>query len=221
MLRVVLADDVVFFREMLALALRDAGMDIVAETGDVPTLTAAVAELEPDVVIVDVRMPPSYSTEGLRAAVQLRAHRPRLGVLVLSAHLETTHLAALLEDGHARGVGYLLKERVSGVLTFADAVREVAAGQYVVDEQVVSAMLTARRSRICHLTPREKQVLALIAEGHSNTAIHEQLNLKLRSVESHIRNILVKLDIAPADDYNHRVLAVLKYLQSGDRGAGR
>ncbi|MEU8034868.1 response regulator transcription factor, partial [Streptomyces sp. NPDC049099] len=157
--------------------------------------------------------PPDYGTEGLRAAVQLRAQRPQLRTLVLSAHLETRHLAALLEDGRARGVGYLLKERVDGLDKFVEAVNQVAAGKYLVDEQVVAAMLKARRLRISHLTQREKEVLALVAEGHSNTSIAALLNLKLRGVESHIRNIFVKLDLPPTDDYDRRVLAVLKYLQ--------
>ncbi|MEW9552370.1 response regulator [Nonomuraea sp. NPDC050783] len=210
--RVVLADDHAFFREMLSRSLREEGIDVVAEAGDVPSLHEAVARFEPDVAVIDVRMPPNGTTDGLQAAVELRARRPHLATLVLSAHKETAHLAALLDGGRARSVGYLLKDRVSKVEEFAAAIRDVAAGKYVVDRDVVSAMVAARRRRITHLTPREVEVLALMAEGLSNAAIGERLHLQ-RGVEAHIRNIFVKLDLPEAPSYNRRVQAVLQYLQ--------
>jgi DNA-binding NarL/FixJ family response regulator len=214
MLRVVLADDHPFFREMLARSLRQEGIDVVAEAGDVPSLHEAVARLEPDVAVIDVRMPPNGTTDGLEAAVKLRAQHPKLATLVLSAHKETTHLTALLNAGRARSVGYLLKDRVSNVEEFAAAIHNIAAGQYVVDRDVVSAMVAARRARISHLSPREIEVLALMAQGLSNNAIGEKLNLQQRGVEAHIRNIFIKLDLPEAPDYNRRVQAVLRYLQS-------
>lgn len=214
MLRVVVADDHAFFREMLARSLREEGIDVVAEAGDVPSLNDAVARHEPDLAVIDVRMPPNGTTDGLEAAVELRARRPHLATLVLSAHKETAHLAALLDRGRARSVGYLLKDRVSKVAEFAAAVRDVAAGRYVVDRDVVSAMVANRSSRITHLTPREVEVLAVMAEGLSNAAIGKRLQLEQRGVEAHIRNIFVKLDLPEAPDYNRRVQAVLRYLQS-------
>ncbi|MEV5407670.1 response regulator transcription factor [Thermopolyspora sp. NPDC052614] len=214
--RVVLADDHAFFREMLARSLCEEGIDVVAEAGDVPSLYEAVARHNPDVAVIDVRMPPGGTIDGLVAAVELRARRPHLATLVLSAHKETAHLSALLDGGRARSVGYLLKDRVSKVEEFAAAIRDVAAGKYVVDRDVVSAMVAARRSRITHLTPREVEVLALMAEGLSNAAIGERLHLQ-RGVEAHIRNIFIKLDLPEAPNYNRRVQAVLQYLQSPPR----
>jgi DNA-binding NarL/FixJ family response regulator len=214
MLRVVIADDAPFFREMVSLVLRTAGIEVVAEAGDVPELHAAVERHSPDLVIVDVRMPPGGTTDGLSAAARLRAQRPQMGILVISQYVETRHLAAILDGGRARAVGYLLKERVAGVEQFVSEIHRVAEGQIVVDPQVVSMMLADRRSRLEHLSDRETQVLALMAEGHSNLAISQTLNLAERTVLSHIRNIFVRLDLHPAPGYHRRVQAVLEYLQS-------
>ncbi|GII96064.1 response regulator transcription factor [Sinosporangium siamense] len=211
-LRVVLAEDAVFLRQAIAEILRAEGVDVVAEVGDVPALHAAVDRHTPDVVVVDVRLPPTFQTEGLRAAAELRRTHPGTGVLVLSAHVETRYLFALL-DGAPRGVGYLLKDTVSGVDAFVDALYRVRSGGYVVDRAVVDAMLAAPRQPAEVLSPAQHAVLALMAQGLSNQAIGAQLFLTLRTVEAHIRGIFVRLDLPPAPDYHRRVLAVLAYLR--------
>ncbi|HEV2639084.1 MAG TPA: response regulator transcription factor [Actinocrinis sp.] len=214
-LRVVLADDAPFLRQALAVALREAGFEVVAEAGDAPGLVAAVAEYEPDVAIVDVRMPPGQRAEGLRAALDLRRDHPATAVLLLSAHLETQHLLKLL-DRRGRGFGYLLKERVAGFDQFAADLRTVSQGGCVIDPDVAAALVAARRDPVRLLSPRELDVLHVMAEGRSNSAISSQLNLELRTVESHVRHIFVRLDIPPADDDHRRVLAVLAYLRAKD-----
>ncbi|WP_440069226.1 response regulator transcription factor [Streptosporangium sp. OZ121] len=210
--RVVLADDSVFLREAIAGALRGEGVDVVAEVGDVRSLHAAAAEHAPDVAVIDIRMPPDFQTEGLRAALDLRRERPGTGVLMLSAHLETRYLFALL-DGEPRGVGYLLKDRVAGIDAFVEALRRVHAGGCVVDPEVVATMLAHRPSRTGYLSARELEILGLMAEGLSNQAISERLHLAPRTVEAHIRHVFVRLDLPPASDYHRRVQAVLAYLR--------
>ncbi|WP_041440115.1 MULTISPECIES: response regulator [Thermomonospora] len=212
-MRVVIAEDSVLLREGLVRLLADAGIETVGVAGDGPGLVRAVAEHEPDLAIVDVRMPPSFTDEGLRAALQVRRDRPKLPILVLSQYVEERYAADLLGDG-AQGVGYLLKERVSEVTEFIDAVRRIAAGGTVIDPEVIGQLLSRRRTgdRLEALTPREREVLALMAEGRSNAAIARTLVVSEGAVEKHISNILLKLDLPPTPDDHRRVMAVLAYL---------
>ncbi|MGH3930144.1 MAG: response regulator transcription factor [Pseudonocardiaceae bacterium] len=213
--RVVLADDAVLIRDALAGLLRQEGFEVIAEVGDADKLLAAVDADRPDVAIVDIRMPPTHRLEGLHAAVELRRRHPDAGVLLLSQHLEAHCLTTLLGDD-ARGVGYLLKERVTGVAGFVDAVRRVADGGCAIDPEVVALMLRARRQddRLATLTERERDVLALMAQGRSNQAIGQQLFLTSKTVESHVRSILLRLDLPPEPNDHRRVLAVLTYLRA-------
>jgi DNA-binding NarL/FixJ family response regulator len=217
-LRIVLAEDSVLLREGMSELLRRFGHAVVAAVGDASALVAAVGEHEPDVVVTDVRMPPGFTDEGLRAAVALRAANPSLAVLVLSQYVEQTYAAELLDadDRPARGagVGYLLKDRVGDVEEFVDAVRRVAAGGTVVDPEVVRQLLGRRRDPIERLTPRERQVLALMAEGWSNSAIARTLVVTEAAVAKHIGNILAKLDLPPTEDDHRRVRAVIAYLRA-------
>lgn len=213
LLRVVVADDAVLIREAVAGILRTAGCAVVAEVGDVESLRAAVEATRPSVAIVDIRMPPSFRLEGLHAAAGLRRAYPDLGVLVLSQHLEAYYPLTLFAEG-ARGVGYLLKERVSGAGALVDAVRTVAAGGTVLDPEVVALMMRRRRDEIEVLSGRELEVLALMAEGLSNRAICGRLFLTAKTVESHVRNIFTKLQLPPEPDGHRRVLAVLAYLRA-------
>ncbi|GGY29415.1 response regulator [Streptomyces omiyaensis] len=213
-LRVVLAEDGVLLREGLIGLLARFGHEVVAAVGDAEALRAAVAAHDPDVVVTDVRMPPGFRDEGLRAAVALRADRPGLPVLVLSQYVQRDYAADLLDSGDGTGVGYLLKDRVGQVAEFVDALDRVAAGGTVVDPEVVRQLLRRRRDPLAALTPREREVLGLVAEGHSNGEVARRLVVTEAAVGKHIGNILAKLDLPPAEDTHRRVLAVLAYLQA-------
>ena len=212
-MRVVIAEDGLIVREGIAGMLRHFGHEVVAAVADAPALLAAVAAYRPDVVVTDVRMPPGFSDEGLQAAIALRAADPELPVLVLSQYVEQTYAAELLDSGHPAGVGYLLKDRIGDVAEFVDAVDRVAAGRTVVDPEVVRQLLGRRRDPLRRLTPREREVLALMAEGRSNTAIARSLVVSEAAVAKHIGSLLAKLDLPPAADDHRRVRAVLAYLR--------
>ncbi|WP_328871963.1 response regulator transcription factor [Streptomyces sp. NBC_00287] len=201
-------------REGLIGLLGRCGHDVVAAVGDASALVAAVQEHEPDIVVTDVRMPPGFQDEGLHAAVRLRETRPALPVLVLSQYVQRTYASDLLDSGDGSGVGYLLKDRVGQVEEFVDALSEVADGGTVVDPEVVRQLLRRRRDPLERLTPREREVLALIAEGKSNGAIAKALVVSEAAVGKHIGSILTKLDLPPAEETHRRVLAVLAYLRS-------
>ena len=214
-MRVVIADDAVLLREGLVRLLVESGHDVVAAVGDGPSLVTSVLEHKPDVSIVDVRMPPSHTDEGLRAAVEARGKVPGTPVLVLSQYVEVSYADDLLADGKG-GIGYLLKDRVSDVSDFLDGLARVAGGGTVLDPEVV-AQLFARRRRgdpLRSLTAREREVLGLMAEGRSNTAIARHLVVTEGAVEKHVRNIFTKLDLPPDDEQHRRVLAVLAYLKA-------
>ncbi|MFI1723004.1 response regulator [Streptomyces sp. NPDC020489] len=212
--RVVLAEDSVLLRDGLVALLTRFGYEVVAAVGDADALLAAATEHAPDVVVTDVRMPPGFQDEGLHAAVKLREDRPGLPVLVLSQYVQRAYAAELLDSGDGTGVGYLLKDRVGQVEEFVAALREVAAGGTVVDPEVVRQLLRRRRDPLARLSPREREVLALMAEGRSNGAIAKALVVSDAAVGKHIGSILTKLDLPPADDTHRRVLAVLAYLRS-------
>jgi DNA-binding NarL/FixJ family response regulator len=214
-LRVVVAEDSGLLREGLARLLADADVDVVAKVGDGPALISAAEHHRPDLAVVDVRMPPGYRDEGLKAAIEIRRRLPGLAVLVLSQYVEERYGAELLESG-AAGVGYLLKDRVADVSDFVAAVREVASGGTVLDPEVVSQLLSRRRSdrRLAALTPREREVLSFMAEGRSNHAIAGTLYVTEGAVEKHVRNIFGKLGLAQTDTDHRRVLAVLAYLRA-------
>ncbi|WP_371619778.1 response regulator [Streptomyces sp. NBC_00454] len=212
-MRIVLAEDSVLLREGLVGLLARFGHETVAAVGDAVELEAAVAEHRPDIVVTDVRMPPDHTDEGLRAAVRLRGLRADLPVLVLSQYVQRSYAAELLDSGDGTGVGYLLKDRVGQVEEFADAVARVAAGGTVVDPEVVRQLIRRRRDPLERLTAREREVLALIAEGHSNSEVSRRLTVSEAAVGKHIGNILMKLDLPPAQESHRRVLAVLAYLR--------
>jgi DNA-binding NarL/FixJ family response regulator len=218
-MRAVLADDSALFREGVARVLADAGFTIVGSAADAPGLLELVAEHRPAVVVTDIRMPPTCTTEGIEAALQIRRDHPGTGVLVLSAHVDVVHAMRLLQDTPS-GVGYLLKDRVSDLATFVADVRSVAEGGTVIDPEVVEGLLGRRqRSGPGELTPRESEVLSLMAQGRSNGAIATELTLSARTVEANINSIFTKFGLPPDDATNRRVAAVLRYLQ-GDRVAG-
>ena len=214
-MRVVIADDAVLLREGLIRLLEENGCTVVAAVGDGPSLVDAVIAHRPDVSIVDVRMPPSHTDEGLRAAVAARAQVPGSPTLVLSQYVEVSYAEDLLAD-RAGGVGYLLKDRVSQVAEFLDALRQVAGGATVLDPEVVAQLLVRRRrdDPLRALTPREREVLALMAEGRSNNAIARKMVVTEGAVEKHVKNIFTKLDLPPDEEQHRRVLAVLAYLQT-------
>lgn len=213
-LRVVVAEDTVLLREGLSRVLSDAGLDVVGTAADADQLLHVVGELRPDVVLTDIRMPPTQTTEGLQAARQIRQQWPGTAVVVISQHVETEHLMELLADD-PRGVGYVLKERVAHVGQFTDAIGRVAAGESVIDPEVVSRLVSRPRrdSPIETLTEREREVLTLMAEGRSNQAIATALWMSPKTVETHVGNILTKLDLPPDPEDHRRVLAVLAFLR--------
>jgi DNA-binding NarL/FixJ family response regulator len=213
-LRVVIAEDAALFREGLARLIESRGHQVAGSVADGDALVAAVARLHPDVVVADVRMPPTHTDEGLRAAIELRRQYPRLGVLVLSQYIETRYAARLLED-NAAGIGYLLKDRVADVADFAEALERVAAGGTALDPEVVSQLVrtSQQAAGLAGLTPRERDVLALMAEGRSNAGIAAALVVSASVVEKHVASIFAKLRLPPSEADNRRVLAVLRYLQ--------
>jgi DNA-binding NarL/FixJ family response regulator len=213
-LRVVIAEDAVLLREGLARLLTEAGLEVAGTAADATRLLHLVDILEPNVVLVDIRMPPSQTTEGLDAALAIRRRRPGTAVVVMSQHVETEHLFELLADD-PRGVGYVLKDRVADVAQFIEAIRRVAGGESVIDPDVVSRLVARPRqhSPLQTLTDREVTVLGLMAEGRSNHAIATQLFMSPKTLETHVGNIFGKLGLAPAADDHRRVLAVLTYLR--------
>jgi len=214
-MRIVIAEDAAILRDGLIQLLTDRGHEVVAAVGDGDALRAAVAEHDPDVAVVDIRMPPSFTDEGLRAAIAIRRERPSVGVLVFSQWVETRYAAELLATSSS-GVGYLLKDRVADVSEFVEALTRVAAGGTALDPEVVSQLLGASRRGdvLAALTPREREVLGLMAEGRTNVAIARQLVVTERAVEKHVANIFTKLDLPPSGEDHRRVLAVLRYLES-------
>lgn len=216
-MRVVIAEDAVLLREGLIRLLTEHEAEVVAAVADGDSLVEAVVRERPDVSIVDVRMPPSFRDEGLRAAIEARRRVPDTPILVFSQYVEERYAAELLEGG-TRGIGYLLKDRVADVRDFIHAVRQVAAGGTVLDPEVVSQLVTRRRQddRLSALTPREQEVLALMAEGRTNQAIADALFVSEGTVEKHIRGIFTKLQLEDAETMHRRVLAVLTYLRLGE-----
>jgi DNA-binding NarL/FixJ family response regulator len=212
-LRVVVAEDSVLLRAGLVGLLERFGHTVAAAVGDAGSLLTAAEDSRPDIVVTDVRMPPGFSDEGLRAAIALRAGRPGMPVLVLSQYVEQTFAGELLDSQRGIGVGYLLKDRIGEVTEFADAVGRVAAGGTVVDPEVVLQLLSRRRDPLRRLTAREREVLALIAEGRSNSSVARDLVVSDAAVAKHVNNIFAKLDLPPAEDGHRRVLAVLAYLR--------
>jgi len=221
-LRVVVADDHVLLRQGLVSLLESQGLDVVAQAGDADELIRKVGAHRPDVAVIDVRMPPTHTDDGLRAAVSIRETHADVGVLVLSQYIEPDYALALI-GGDARGVGYLLKDRISDAEEFADAVRRVAGGGSVLDPSVVRAMLGRQRetSALSELTPREYEVLGLIAEGCSNQGVAHRIFITQRSVEKHVTSIMSKLELPPEPEAHRRVMAVLAYLEDASAGAAR
>jgi DNA-binding NarL/FixJ family response regulator len=211
--RVVIAEDLALLREGIAALLRDAGVDVVAAVGDGERLLAAAAEHAPDLAIVDVRMPPTQTDEGIRAAVELRRRQPDVAILILSQYVEERYATDLLTRG-TRGVGYLLKDRVADGAEFLAACRRIAGGGTAIDQEVVGQLLSRRRRTdvLDDLTPREREVLGLMAEGHTNSSIADRLVVTGGAVEKHVGNVFLKLGLPPTDQQHRRVLAVLTYL---------
>lgn len=213
-MRIGLTDDSLLFREGLARLVTELGFEVAFQAGSVEELEQEVEREPPDVVIIDIRMPPSFTNEGIVAARRLRAALPELGVLVLSQYVESSQAARLLAEG-GRGIGYLLKDRVSELDALADAIRRVATGGTVIDPEVVQRLLARRGDHdvLAELTPREREVLALMAEGHSNSAIGERLFIGQKTVETHVGTIFSKLELFPGQEVDRRVRAVLTFLR--------
>ena len=213
-MRLTIVDDSTLFREGLVRVARDLGFEVVGQAGDAQSLVPLIMADAPDVVVLDIRMPPTFTTEGLVAAREIRSAFPSLGVLVLSQYVDTHHVMELIGSGG--GVGYLLKDHVGDIAEFGDAVRRIAAGGSVIDPDVVAELVGRRRHReaIEELTEREREVLQLMAQGRTNSAIGSRLHLSPKTVEAHIRNIFMKLQLEPAEDDHRRVLAVLTYLRA-------
>lgn len=213
-MRVILAEDSTLFRKGLARLLEDSGVEVVAEVEEADSLVRRIKADPPDVAIVDIRMPPSHTTEGIEAAVRIRSDFPDVGVLVLSQHIETEYAVELLRDTRGR-VGYLLKDRVTDPDEIIDAISRIHAGETVVDSDLVARLLGRRRqsSPLESLTDREREVLAAMAEGHTNQGIAEVLHMSPKTVETHTRSIFQKLDLLPGDDYHRRVVAVVTWLR--------
>jgi DNA-binding NarL/FixJ family response regulator len=214
--RVVIAEDLALLRDGLERLLRDDGFDVVAAVPDGSRLLHAIAEERPEIAVVDIRLPPTFRDEGVRAALEIRERYPETAILIVSQYVERAYANELLSDGRG-GVGYLLKDRIMDVDEFVDAVRRVAAGGTALDPEVVSQLLSRRRSdsALDALTPREREVLALMAEGRSNAGIAAELVLTVGAVEKHVAAILAKLRLPPSESDHRRVLAVVTYLQSG------
>lgn len=214
-MRVVIAEDSVLLRAGLTRILADADEEVVATVGDADELLGAVERHQPDLCIIDVRMPPTHTDDGLRAAIAIRNRWPSIGILVLSQYVEEQYATELLATA-GEGIGYLLKDRVADVADFIDAVRRVGSGGTALDPEVVAQLLarSRRRDPLERLTPREREVLALMAEGRSNPAIARALVVSDKAVEKHVSNILTKLDLPPAGDDHRRVLAVLQWVRS-------
>jgi DNA-binding NarL/FixJ family response regulator len=214
-MRVVIADDAMLIREGAARLLEDAGFEVAGKAGDAQKLLQLVATEHPDVAIVDIKMPPTHTDEGLVAAEQIRSSHPEVGVLVLSQYLESRYATRLLEH-HPEARGYLLKERVSDIAVLADAIRRISEGECVLDPTIVARLIKRPRHRgpLDELTGREREVLALIAEGRSNQGIAEILVLSPKTVEAHVGRIMAKLGLDDTPDYHRRVLAVLAFLRS-------
>lgn len=214
-MRVIIADDSILLREGVARILAESGFEVVGQAGDADELLQLVREREPDVALVDIRMPPTHTDEGIRAAHRIRAEHPGVAVLVLSQYLQTIYAMKLLESGSS-GLGYLLKDRVTDLDEFAEAIRRVSKGGSVVDPDVVARLVGKRRDNdpVGALTKREQEVLALMAQGRSNQAICERLYTSQKTVETHVHRIFTKLGLQQAPDDHRRVLAVLAYLRS-------
>jgi DNA-binding NarL/FixJ family response regulator len=212
--RVVIADDSALVREGIVAFVRRAGIEVAAQASSAEELLDQVAEHEPDVAIIDIRMPPTFTDEGLRAAHELRARHPRIGIVILSQHVETGTATRLLAESPER-LGYLLKDRVGDVGAFAGTLRHVVAGGSALDPEVVARLLasTSERGPLTSLSTREREVLALVAEGRSNKAIGEQLELSQRGVQKHVTAVFAKLGLTADEDDNRRILAVLEYLR--------
>ena len=215
-MRVVIGDDSVLLREGISRLLREEGIEVVEGAGDAVELMAAVERQHPDLAIIDVRMPPTYSDEGLRAAIEIRRRRPEVALLVLSQFVEERYATELLA-GETSGIGYLLKDRVGDVAEFIEVVHRVASGGAALDQDVVRQLLARshKSDPLARLTPREREVLSLMAEGKSNSAVADELVVSLGAVEKHVTNIFMKLDLPQDDELRHRrVMAVVRYLES-------
>ena len=213
-MRLTIVDDSTLFREGLVRVARDLGFDVMAQVSDARSLMELMRADPPDVVVLDIRMPPTYTTEGLAAAREIRENLPSVGVLVLSQYVDTHHVMELISSGGR--IGYLLKDHVGDIAEFGDAVRRIAAGGTVIDPDVVAELVGRRRNRdaVEELTEREREVLHLMAQGRTNSAIGSRLHLSPKTVEAHVRSIFMKLQLEPADDDHRRVLAVLTYLHA-------